>query len=71
MKRWIAVVAVLGLVAGCVGRVALYSPRLPPSEDHRAAVSNADCLECHDVTARANHATTDDCRNCHTICEGC
>ncbi len=71
MKRWIAVAAVLGLVVGCVGRVALYAPRLPPSDNHRAATGNTDCLECHDVAGRASHKPTDDCRRCHTICEGC
>jgi hypothetical protein len=54
-----------------VGRIALYAPRLPPSEEHRAVTDNADCRECHDLTGRTSHATTDDCRNCHTICEGC
>ena len=67
MKRWIMVAALLCLGVGCVGRIALYSPRLPPTDDHREATGNADCLECHDPTRRGSHKTTDDCRKCHTI----
>jgi hypothetical protein len=71
MKRWITVAALLCLVVGCVGRIALYAPRLPPSDEHRAATGNADCLECHDLASRTSHRTTDDCRRCHTMCKEC
>ena len=71
MKKWTTVAAMLCLVVGCVGRVPLYSPRLPPSDGHRSATSNAACLECHDVTSQASHKPIDDCRNCHKLCKEC
>ena len=65
MHKWISVAVLFGLAVGCVGRISLYSPRLTPSDAHRAATSNAACLECHDVREYESHSAGDDCRRCH------
>lgn len=70
MKNWTMVAAVLCVTAGCVGRVALYAPRLTPSEEHREATDNRACRECHDPSERPSHDSSDDCRRCHTLARG-
>lgn len=71
MKRTIATLLAACAIAGCVHRVALYSPRREPTDAHRAANSNADCRSCHAATLRSSHAVEDDCMNCHKLCRGC
>jgi len=66
------VLVLLGLLlVGCVVRVPAYSPRRTNSEAHRSAVAPGDCLDCHDLTARRDHAPDDNCLKCHPLCKGC
>lgn len=56
---------------GCATRVPVFSPRLPPTEDHLAARQPSDCLGCHDAPSlRPDHSPKDPCRKCHKICYG-
>lgn len=58
----------LGMVAGCVNRINIYSPRRSNTEAHREARTAADCLDCHDVKGIRYHDEDDDCLRCHAIC---
>lgn len=71
MKQAAVFLLVLLLVAGCVHRVAVYSPRRSNTEEHRNAKSIGDCLGCHDVTKLRYHSIEDDCFRCHKLCRGC
>ena len=71
MNRAVALLLVLLTVAGCVHRVAVYSPRRSDTEAHRNAKSVSDCLGCHDVSQRRHHSIEDDCFSCHKLCRGC
>lgn len=59
------------VLAGCVTRIPAYAPRRTDTEAHRTALTPADCLDCHDLTARAGHKLDDSCLKCHPMCEGC
>jgi hypothetical protein len=66
----LAVVPAL-LLSGCVRRVPTHSPRIPPTEEHLAAKTSADCLACHEASSlRPDHSAADECRQCHKICHG-
>jgi uncharacterized paraquat-inducible protein A len=64
----LAALLVVGL--SCTRRVSLLSPRLEPTQDNRAAKTNADCADCHDLGGLRDHAASDDCLRCHRLLPG-
>jgi len=69
--RHLAILLAALLLAACVERVAVYSPRRSDTEAHRQAKSVSDCLGCHSIKDRPHHSTEDDCFRCHKLCRGC
>lgn len=69
-KRWLLLILLILLAAGCVTRIPVYSPRQTDTEAHRTAQAPKDCLECHDISKRPSHKPSDDCRECHKISKG-
>lgn len=59
------------LLTGCPSRIQVYAPRMIDTADHRAAVRENTCRDCHDVKRLPEHRAEDDCVSCHTICRGC
>jgi len=70
VNKILIVVTVLALVAGCVNRIPVYSPRQTNTPAHREAKAPQDCLDCHDLDKRPTHSPADDCRQCHKISKG-
>lgn len=68
MKRVAVLILSAGLLAGCVHRINIYSPRRPNTEAHREAKTPSDCLGCHEVKGIRYHSVKDDCLRCHAIC---
>ena len=59
MKKILMVVTVIALVAGCVNRIPVYSPRQTDTQAHREAKAPQDCLDCHDLSKRPSHSPSD------------
>jgi hypothetical protein len=74
MKKLILLISLLSLmlvVTACVHRMAPFAPHRTNTEDHRAAVTNQDCIECHAVAKLGNgHQSSEDCLRCHRIVQG-
>ena len=69
MKSIVLLAAIL-LLFGCTMRMAAYAPHRIDNADHRNALSNNACLDCHDVVGKREHKADDNCMRCHRIVRG-
>lgn len=68
---FIILLSLVLLMTACVHRMAPFSPHRPNTEEHRAALSNQQCIECHDIAALGKgHLASDNCLRCHRILQG-
>lgn len=72
MPRFLLLVLILTLLAGCFGgRVPQFAPRRTPTAEHLTAKTTEECRSCHEIGGLRRHSIKDDCFHCHHICREC
>jgi len=57
------------LLVACTVRMGAFAPRRPDLPQHRQ-VTNAECIDCHELVKLKRHKSSDNCVRCHKLVKG-